>query len=94
MYLLYIGLFSGFVAGLFSGIFVYSKVHKKIYNNIGKDLKISLNDFMVKQNESLINSSTYAFKNAIEMENSENEKNAMKINLQQILKISLYIIDT
>ncbi len=78
--LLYIGLFSGFVAGLFSGIFVYSKVHKKIYNNIGKDLKISLNDFMVKQNESLINSSTYAFKNAIEMENSENEKNAMKIN--------------
>ena len=47
---------------------------------MGKDLKISLNDFMVKQNESLINSSAYAFKNAIEMEKSESEKNAMKIN--------------
>lgn len=78
--LLYTGLFSGFIAGLFSGIFIYSKVHKKIYDNIGKDLKLSLNDFMIKQNENLINASTYAFKNAIENEKNENEKNAMKIS--------------
>ncbi len=88
--LLYIGLFSGFIAGLFSGIFIYSKVHKRIYDNIGKDLKISLNDFMVKQNETLMNSSVYAFKNAIELEKSENEKNTMKINsLIEPLKSSL-----
>ena len=67
-FLITIGILAGFVSGLITGMVIYSRINKKMYGNVENNLKISMHDFIEAENKNLLNTSTVAFRNALEIE--------------------------
>ena len=89
-FLITIGIIAGFVSGLITGMVIYSRINKKMYGNVENNLKISMHDFIEAENKNLLNTSTVAFRNALEIERNERENTGLKLNsLIEPLKDSL-----
>ncbi len=74
----------GIPSGFFIGIFIYFKLNKRVIAGISEKMQIEFrtnwNNMMAEQNNNLINAGSIAFKNVLESEKSENEKNILKIS--------------
>ncbi|MEM0132252.1 DNA recombination protein RmuC [Acidiplasma sp.] len=75
---------SGMGAGIISGILIYYVISRKTMNSMLEKLNMNFKDVINKyindQNSNLINTGSMVFKNAIETERQENEKNLLKIS--------------
>ena len=49
-----------------------------MYGNVENNLKISMHDFIEAENKNLLNTSTVAFRNALEIERNERENTGLK----------------
>jgi DNA recombination protein RmuC len=71
-------------AGIISGILIYYVISRKTMNSMLEKLNMNFKDVINKyindQNSNLINTGSMVFKNAIETERQENEKNLLKIS--------------
>jgi DNA recombination protein RmuC len=89
-FLLVIGTLAGFASGLIIGIVIYSSIGRKFYGNVENNLKMSMHDFIEGENKNLLNTSTVAFKSALETERNDRENTGLKLNsLIEPLKNSL-----
>ena len=79
-FLITIGIIAGFVSGLITGMVIYSRINRKMYGNVENNLKISMHDFIEAENKNLLNTSTVAFRNALEIERNERENTGLKLN--------------
>jgi DNA recombination protein RmuC len=70
----------GFAAGLITGLILYHLISRKFYGNMENRFKSSLHDFLETENKNLLNTSTVAFKNALETEKSERENTGLRLN--------------
>ena len=94
-FLITIGIIAGFVSGLITGMVIYSRINRKMYGNVENNLKISMHDFIEAENKNLLNTSTVAFRNALEIERNERENTGLKLNsliepLKDSLKTDIY----
>jgi DNA recombination protein RmuC len=75
-----VGILAGFLSGIIVGVLAYSKISRKFYGNVESELKSSMHDFIETENKNLLNTSTTAFKNALEIERNERENTELKLN--------------
>ncbi|WP_337860300.1 DNA recombination protein RmuC [Ferroplasma sp.] len=76
-----IGILAGFFSGIAAGMLIYYKISKKFYSNAENKLKISMHDFIETENKNILDTSTMAFKNALELERNERENAGLKLNV-------------
>ncbi len=70
----------GFITGIAVGIILYYLISRKLYTDMENRLKSSMHDFMEAENRNLLNTSTIAFKNALETERSDRENTGLRLN--------------
>ncbi len=70
----------GFIVGIAVGIILYYWISRRLYGNMENKLKSTMHDFLETENKNLLNTSTIAFKNALETERSERENTGLKLN--------------
>ncbi len=79
-----LGFIIGIPLGILIGIFIYFKLNRKIIAGISEkmqnEFRMNFNKMVVEQNNNLINAGSIAFKNVLESEKSETEKNILKIS--------------
>ena len=70
----------GFIAGIAVGMLLYFIISRKLYTNMEGRLRSSMHEFMESENRNLLNTSTVAFRNALETERSDRENTGLRLN--------------
>ncbi|MEM0139359.1 MAG: DNA recombination protein RmuC [Ferroplasma sp.] len=69
-----------FIAGLVAGFIIYFIVNKRAYGNIENRMQNTMHNFIEEENKNLLNTSTVAFKTALEKERMERENSGLQLN--------------